>query len=118
VWARGGLNGVKRRFPARAVTDAKISFEGLMTKKGGKQGTKGSADRWFVMMGTTSLDYYDPKKFGKVLGEIELTPKCQLKKGAKDKEGFHLDLTSSDGRTYFFMLQVSEKGVRLSLVYS
>ena len=40
----------------------KINFESLMTKKNGKDGQKGSSDRWFVMIGGESLNYYDPKK--------------------------------------------------------
>ena len=46
----------------QAVCNEKIKFEMLMTKKNGKDGQKGSSERWFALTAEGTLDYYDPKK--------------------------------------------------------
>ena len=61
-------------------------------KGGGKDGTKSPKERLFALVkykGAMTLRYYDPKKTGKELGQIELTKDGKVKKGSKkDPTGY------------------------------
>jgi hypothetical protein len=48
-----------------AIFNDKVQYSGLLMKKGGKKGSKGTEERWFALEhvgeGTYSLEYYNPK---------------------------------------------------------
>ena len=58
-----------------------------------------SAERLFALVkykGVTTLRYYDPKKTGKELGQIELTKDGKVKKGSKkDPTGYDKKVRAS-----------------------
>ena len=68
-------------------------------KGGGKDGTKSPKERLFALVkykGVMTLRYYDPKKTGKELGQIELTKDGKVKKGSKkDPTGYDKKVRAS-----------------------
>ncbi len=94
----------------------KVQYSGILSKKGGKKGTKGIDERWFALENVDGshwvLEYYHPKKFT-LLGEIPIDEHCVIERDDKpDKDGsmqYHLDVTcTQQGRTYYMLTENKE----------
>ena len=94
---------------ATAAFDAKVQYSGMLVKKGGQQGQKGEAERWFAIEefspGVWAMEYHDPKTF-KLLGQIPIDNQCICSVEDMDhgKKGmlYHLNVTcQQEGRTYY-----------------
>lgn len=99
------------------IFNDKVQYSGLLSKKGGKKGTKGVDERWFALENVDGarwvLEYYHPKKFT-LLGEIPVDEHCMIVRsdGDPDKDGnpvYNLDVTCTEqGRTYYMLTSDKE----------
>lgn len=101
-----------------AIFNDRVHYSGLLTKKGGKKGTKGADERWFALEmiggGNWALEYFHPKTY-KLLGQIPIDNKCAISQSdSEDKKTgtwYNIDVTcTAEDRTFFLMTQ--EKKMR------
>ena len=96
----------KEHDTVQKIFDDKVQYSGVLSKKGGKKGTKGIDERWFALENVDGarwvLEYYHPKKFT-LLGEIPVDEHCLIDR-SDDGDTYNLDVTCTEqGRTYYML---------------